>query len=78
MPQGEGMHDDGSMDPDDDLAGDDGKNDDMTNVFHGTHAHMHSIPHNPHHMGQPVPGQPVAHHLPSKLECCVLGSSMHS
>lgn len=62
------MHDDGSMDPNDDLAGDDGKNDDMTNVFHGTHAHMHSIPHHPHQMGQPVPGHPPAHHLPSKLQ----------
>ena len=56
--QGQGMHDDGSMDPDDDLAGDDGKSDDMTNVFHGAHAHMHSIPHNPHPLGQPVPGNP--------------------
>ena len=54
------MHDDDSMEPDDDLAGDDGKDDDMSNVFHGAHAHMHSIPHNPHQMGQPVPGQPLA------------------
>ncbi|KAL3131060.1 hypothetical protein ABBQ38_000376 [Trebouxia sp. C0009 RCD-2024] len=61
MMQGQGMHDDGSMDPDDDLAGDDGKSDDMTNVFHGAHAHMHSIPHNPHQMGQPVPGDLLAH-----------------
>ena len=62
------MHDDGSMDPDDDLAGDDGKDGNIANVFHGAHAHMHSIPHNPHQMGQPVPGQP--------LPCNVKGWSM--
>ena len=58
--QGQGMQDDGSMDPDDDLAGDDGKEDDMTNAFHGAHDHMHSIPHNSHQMGQPVPSEPLS------------------
>ena len=74
--QGQGMHDDGSMDPDDDLAGDDGKSDDMTNVFHGAHAHMLSIPHNSHQMGQPVPGQPLAHHVLAwcnAMNCMKLG-----
>ena len=63
------MHDDDSMEPDDDLAGDDGKDDDMTTVFHGAHAHMHSIPHNPHQMGQSVPGQPLANTTFCMLYC---------
>lgn len=67
------MHDDGSMEPDDELAGDDGKDDDMTNVFHSAHAHMHSIPHNPHQMGQPLPGQPPAHHRFSMVQ----GHALH-
>lgn len=55
------MPDDGSMDPDDDdLAGDDVKGDDMSSAFHGGHEHMHSIPHNPHQMGQPLPGWPLS------------------
>ena len=66
------MHDDGSMEPDDELAGDDGKDDDMTNVFHSAHVHMHSIPHNPHQMGQPLPGQPPAHHRSSMVQCHAL------
>ena len=28
----------------------------MSNVYHSAHAHMHSIPHVQHQMGQPVPG----------------------
>ena len=62
------MHDDGSMEPDDDLEGHGGKDGDMTNVFHGTHAHMHSIPHIPHQMGQSVPGQPLAHQCSSMVQ----------
>ncbi len=53
--QGQGLHDDGSMDPDDDLGDDDGKDDDhLTDPYHGPHAHMHSIPQ--HQMGHPIPG----------------------
>ena len=54
--QAQGLQDEGSMDPDDDLGSDDGKEDHMSNVFHSAHAHMHSIPHVQHQMGQPVPG----------------------
>lgn len=55
--QGQGLQEEGSMDPDDDLGDDDIKDDDQLTIpYHGTHAHMHSIPHNPHQMGQPVPG----------------------
>ncbi len=55
--QGQGLQEEGSMDPDDDLGDDDIKDDDQLSMpYHGAHAHMHSIPHNPHQMGQPVPG----------------------
>ncbi len=55
--QGQGLQEEGSMDPDDDLGDDDIKDDDQLTIpYHGAHAHMHSIPHNPHQMGQPVPG----------------------
>ena len=57
--QAQGLQDDGSMDPDDDLGSDDAKEDHMSNVFHSAHAHMHSIPHVQHQMGQPVPGTPL-------------------
>ncbi len=55
--QGQGLQEEGSMDPDDDLGDDDIKDDDQLTIpYHGAHAHMHSIPHIPHQMGQPVPG----------------------
>ena len=54
--QSQDLQDEGSLDPDDDLGSDDAKEDHMSNVYHSAHAHMHSIPHVQHQMGQPVPG----------------------
>lgn len=58
--QGQGLQGEGSMDPDDDLGDDDDdvKDDDdpLSLPYHGSHDHMHSIPHNPHQMGQPLQG----------------------
>ncbi|KAL0041929.1 hypothetical protein WJX79_009068 [Trebouxia sp. C0005] len=67
--QGQGLQEEGSMDPDDDLGDDDIKDDDQLTIpYHGTHAHMHSIPHNPHQMGQPVPGTGLGDSFVTGLE----------
>ncbi|DBA83718.1 TPA: hypothetical protein ACH3X1_006255 [Trebouxia sp. C0004] len=67
--EGQGLQEEGSMDPDEDLGDDDIKDDDQLTIpYHGAHAHMHSIPHNPHQMGQPVSGTGLGDSFVTGLE----------